>query len=80
MTKHVLKTWEPGDETEMVVTWVTMHHIHGGHHAYVRYGHYNEENLNHEETAEVTKFHHHGTKFYTYRALMSGLHPNTKYC
>ena len=65
----------------MVVTWVTLHHVDG--HTFVKYGRH-EHDLNHKATAEVSKFvddsKKYSTKFYNYRALMTDLKPNTKYC
>lgn len=63
----------------MIVTWQTMHSIHGNHGAYVEFGR-DKNDLKHWSKAEVSKFTEGQTKFYTYRALMSSLKPKHSYC
>lgn len=63
------------DETEMVVTWSTLHHITDEPH--VEFGE-KESHLSHTAKAETTHFTD-GTNLYTYRALLTGLKAATQY-
>ncbi|XP_017463684.1 PREDICTED: acid phosphatase type 7-like, partial [Rhagoletis zephyria] len=64
------------DETEMVVTWATMHHITDT--GTVEYG-LQAGNLSQQAAAEVSHFAKDGASFYTYRALLTHLKPATQY-
>ena len=65
------------DETEMVVTWATVHHISDT--GTVQYG-LQAGNLSQQAAAEVSHFAKDGASFYTYRALLTHLKPATQYC
>ena len=64
------------DETEIVVTWATVHHIDDI--GQVEYGP-GLNNLTNQINAQVTHFNH-GVNLYTYRALLTQLKPDTRYC
>lgn len=70
----------------MVVTWSTIHHIND--HGEVQFADTEEQVLSatgdeahskKDVKAETTHFKD-GTNLYTYRALLTGLKPATKYC
>lgn len=64
------------DETEMIVTWVTLKEISDKGH--VEYG-LEKKHLTNNAKAEVTHFKEDKTEFYTYRAVMTGLTPGVQY-
>ncbi|KAI2803400.1 Acid phosphatase type 7 [Blomia tropicalis] len=64
------------DETEMVVTWTTVHAISDACH--VEFGLHHEK-LTNTTKAATTHFKHDGANFYTHRSLLTGLKPATKY-
>ena len=64
-----------GNETEMLVTWSTLWPLQDD--AYVLYG-LEEKRLNQSSKAEVSLYGK--ISLYTYRALLTGLTPLTKYC
>ena len=65
------------DETEMVITWATIHHIDDD--GVVEFG-TSPEDLTKSVTAITTHFRHSKTSFYNYRALLTGFKPSTLYC
>lgn len=65
-----------GNETEMVITWVTIHHITDA--VTVEFG--LNSTLGHSVKGETTHFQKDGASFYTHRALIAGLKPATRYC
>lgn len=60
----------------MLVTWVTMKKLKDGGPAHCEFGP-NSHHLDRVSVAEVEPF---KSKFVTYRALLTGLRPNTTYC
>ena len=64
------------DETEMIVTWVTLKEISDKGH--VEYG-LEKKHLTNNVKAEVIHFKEDKTEFYTYRAVMTGLTPGVQY-
>ena len=65
------------DETEMIVTWVTINHIDDA--PMVKFG-FNENNLTLLAKAETSHFQMDGTSFYTHRGLLTELKPAAQYC
>ena len=63
------------DATEMIVTWATLKHCKG---SFVEFGH-SSSKLEHKVTASEVEFNRNAS-FFTHRALMTGLKPDTVYC
>lgn len=64
------------NETEMLITWVTIKPLPPGDRALVLFG-LDEDKLENAVEGGAYPFQSH---FITYRALLTGLKPETKYC